>query len=130
MPGWNTYPFDDTKWLQAEVVSLPEGKLEAQLNRNMKVMDTVKPIGITESAPGVYILDMGQNMVGWLLHENKGAIRRYVKTAFCRVVAERRFYLYGKSANGTFGRYLYLKGKFYGRVANRLLLIMDFVLLN
>lgn len=52
MPGWNTYPFDDTKWLQAEVVSLPGGKLEAQLNRNMKVMDTVKPIGITESAPG------------------------------------------------------------------------------
>lgn len=117
MPGWNTYPFDDTKWLQAEVVSLPGGKLEAQLNRNMKVMDTVKPIGITESAPGVYILDMGQNMVGWLRMKVKGQSGDTLKLRFCRVVAERRFYLYGKSANGTFGRYLYLKGKFYGRVA-------------
>lgn len=86
MPGWNTYPFDDTKWLQAEVVSLPGGKLEAQLNRNMKVMDTVKPIGITESAPGVYILDMGQNMVGWLRMKVKGQSGDTLKLRFAELL--------------------------------------------
>ena len=74
------------KWLQAEVVSLPGGKLEAQLNRNMKVMDTVKPIGITESAPGVYILDMGQNMVGWLRMKVKGQSGDTLKLRFAELL--------------------------------------------
>lgn len=56
--------------------------MEAQLNRNMKVMDTVKPIGITESAPGVYILDMGQNMVGWLRMKVKGQSGDTLKLRF------------------------------------------------
>ena len=60
--------------------------MEAQLNRNMKVMDTVKPIGITESAPGVYILDMGQNMVGWLRMKVKGQSGDTLKLRFAELL--------------------------------------------
>ncbi len=31
----------------------------------IRVTETLKPIAINEIRPGVYIFDMGQNMVGW-----------------------------------------------------------------
>lgn len=49
-------------------------------------MDTVKPIGITESAPGVYILDMGQNMVGWLRMKVKGQSGDTLKLRFAELL--------------------------------------------
>ena len=72
IPGWNTTSFDDSKWLQAELVQAPGGKLEAQLNRNMKVMETIRPVAITQPKPGMYILDMGQNMVGRVAMKVRG----------------------------------------------------------
>jgi len=75
MPGWNNIGFNDRKWLDAEYVQEPGGKYEAQMNDNMKVMETIKPVTITLIKPGTYILDMGQNMVGWLkirVQGNKG----------------------------------------------------------
>lgn len=72
MSGWNTSHFDDSKWLQAEKTKTPDGKLESQFNYNIQVMDTLYPVAVTEPKPGMYILDMGQNMVGWLHMKVKG----------------------------------------------------------
>jgi len=66
MPGWNTTTFDDSSWLQADLMPAPKGKLTAQPNPNLRVMEEIKPIKITKLPDGKYILDMGQNMVGWL----------------------------------------------------------------
>jgi alpha-L-rhamnosidase len=82
MPGWNTAGFNDSKWLQAEAVAAPEGKLEAQLNPNIKIMETLKPVGIKSPDKGVYVLDMGQNMVGWLRMKVKGKKGDQVKLRF------------------------------------------------
>ncbi len=88
MPGWNATGFDDSKWLQAELVQAPEGKLEAQLNRNIKVMETIRPAGITQPKPGMYILDMGQNMVGWVTMKVKGKAGDKVKLRFAEVLQD------------------------------------------
>jgi alpha-L-rhamnosidase len=40
--------------------------LEGQLNGNIKMMDDMRPTSVKELKKGVYIVDMGQNMVGWL----------------------------------------------------------------
>ncbi|GAB3649296.1 hypothetical protein GCM10028791_14550 [Echinicola sediminis] len=74
-PGWDQAGFDDGKWLQAEYVQEPRGDFEAQMNENMKVMQEVKPVSISKIADDRFILDMGQNMVGWLqmsVEGNKG----------------------------------------------------------
>jgi alpha-L-rhamnosidase len=71
-PGWNSTGFDDNKWLKAELVESPGGRVEAQMNEPIKVMATVKPIGITQLKPGTWIMDMGQNMAGWLQMRVKG----------------------------------------------------------
>jgi alpha-L-rhamnosidase len=66
MPGWNAPGFDDSKWLKPELVKKPEGLLSAQMNSNMKVMETIKPASITKLNADTFIMDMSQNMVGWL----------------------------------------------------------------
>ncbi|RZK34171.1 MAG: alpha-rhamnosidase, partial [Pedobacter sp.] len=44
--GWNNVGFDDSKWLKAEFVQEPTGVIEAQMNENIKVMNTLKPVSI------------------------------------------------------------------------------------
>jgi alpha-L-rhamnosidase len=75
MPGWNKVGYNAASWVQAQQLKKLKGYLMAQVNPNIKVMDTVKPISIHKTPDGRYILDMGQNMVGWLrvnLHGNEG----------------------------------------------------------
>jgi len=88
MPGWNAKGFDDSAWMQAELVEAPEGALEAQRNLNIKVMETIRPVGITQPQPDTYILDMGQNMVGWLAMRVKGKAGDQVKLRFAEVLQE------------------------------------------
>ena len=66
MPGWNKAGFDDAGWLQAEYVEEPGGEPEAQMNENMKIMKIIRPASLAELQKGRYILDMGQNMAGWV----------------------------------------------------------------
>lgn len=72
MSGWNNVSFNDNKWIKPELVQAPGGKLEAQMNEFVKVMNVVKPVSIKEQKPGVYIMDMGQNMAGWIRLRVKG----------------------------------------------------------
>lgn len=72
MKGWNTTNFDDKSWVNARYVQEPGGFFEAQMTPNMKIMGEVKPISIKATPRGTYILDMGQNMVGWLQLKVKG----------------------------------------------------------
>ena len=72
MKGWATTNFDDKNWVNARYVQEPGGFYEAQMTPNMKIMGEVKPISIKATPKGTYILDMGQNMVGWLQLKVKG----------------------------------------------------------
>ena len=65
MSGWSEAGFDDSLWQKAVVVEAPGGVLTAQPNPYIRVQDTLTPISITQNENG-YIVDMGQNMVGWL----------------------------------------------------------------
>ena len=64
-PGWSAAGFDDSKWAAAQAVSAPGGVMSAEMSEPIRVTGTLKPVSINEVSPGVYIYDMGQNMVGW-----------------------------------------------------------------
>ena len=66
LTGWETAGYDDASWQQVDIMTAPEGKLTAQPNPNIRVMEEIKPVRISKLADGKFILDMGQNMVGWL----------------------------------------------------------------
>ena len=88
MPGWSVGGFDDSRWLPIEKTKAPEGKLEAQLNRNIQVMETILPVAVTEPKPGIFILDMGQNMVGRLRIKVKGQEGNQVILRFSEILKD------------------------------------------
>lgn len=82
MAGWNQPGYQAQNWLKAQFVQEAEGMPEAQMTANMKVMETLKPIALGQLKPGVFILDMGQNMAGWLKMRVKGVRGTKVKLRF------------------------------------------------
>ncbi|MFA6173645.1 MAG: family 78 glycoside hydrolase catalytic domain, partial [Kiritimatiellales bacterium] len=65
LTGWAEPGFDDSRWESPQLVAAPGGKLVPQMIEPIRVTGTLKPVSVLELQPGVYIFDMGQNMVGW-----------------------------------------------------------------
>ena len=63
--GWTLPGFDDQRWNAAQVMRSPGGVVRAQMSAPIRVMHDLQPVKITQPRPGVYVFDMGQNMVGW-----------------------------------------------------------------
>jgi len=87
-PGWDLPGFDDSAWRAAEAVAGPGGVLSAQMSEPIRVMDTVKPVAIKQPMPGIYVFDMGQNMVGWCKLSVKGDRGTQVKLRFAETVKD------------------------------------------
>ena len=67
---WHLADYDDSDWLLADLMVAPEGKLTPQPNPNIQVQEELNPIEISELSDNKYIIDMGQNMVGWVSINN------------------------------------------------------------
>ena len=69
LPGWDRPGFAAAGWSPVAVLPHPDGaqrtRLVAQCNEPIRVVREVRPVRMTEPEPGVYVYDMGQNMVGW-----------------------------------------------------------------
>jgi alpha-L-rhamnosidase len=66
MKGWSTPGFStDDKWSKADKMPEPEGQLFAQVTEPIRITQTIKPHSINQIAQDTFIVDMGQNMVGW-----------------------------------------------------------------
>jgi len=65
--GWDmpNYPMGD-EWMPAIEVAPPKGMLVSQKLEPIKVVQQVRPVGMTNPKKGVYVFDMGQNMAGWV----------------------------------------------------------------
>lgn len=88
LDGWNKNGFDDSKWLAADVMETPPGELTVQANPNLRIQEEIKPVNITERPDGKYIIDMGQNMVGWLAIDLKGKKDQPITMTFAEILKE------------------------------------------
>ena len=64
-PGWDTPGFADASWSAAVVEPAPQSTVSAEMTTPTRVVATLNPISVKAIAGGAYIVDMGQNMVGW-----------------------------------------------------------------
>ncbi|MDK3160830.1 family 78 glycoside hydrolase catalytic domain [Kamptonema cortianum] len=68
--GWDQPGFDDSSWTWTRdggmEFSLNFGPVVAQMNEPIRITHDFAPVSVSEPQPGVYVLDMGQNMVGWV----------------------------------------------------------------
>lgn len=62
--GWTEPGFDDTSWGRAVAVVGASPEPVAQLDAPVRVTEELTPREVTQPAPGVFVLDLGQNMVG------------------------------------------------------------------
>jgi len=86
MKDWDKPGFDDSNWIDAQLVVKPAGKLVAQLNEPIRVTGHIKPVSIKQLKPGVFIFDMGQNMVGWASLTVKGKKGDKIKMRFSEIL--------------------------------------------
>jgi alpha-L-rhamnosidase len=66
MTGWAEPGFNDSEWYGVGLEGLGQALLVAQPDEGVKVTEEVMANTVTEPESGVYIFDMGQNMVGWV----------------------------------------------------------------
>lgn len=66
MPGWATVTFDDSKWKSVDLTEAPGGTLHWQQSLNMKIMNVIRPVFVKKKQDGKFLVDMGQNLVGWV----------------------------------------------------------------
>ncbi|MDR0891920.1 MAG: family 78 glycoside hydrolase catalytic domain [Mediterranea sp.] len=71
LTGWTQAGYDDLHWMPAERVSIPLGTLRAQMMPGMVVADSLRPLSVKKLGDK-YIVDLGQNMAGWLRIRVKG----------------------------------------------------------
>ncbi len=63
--NWNDAPSTEAGWGRVAIAAAPEALLVAQDFQPIRAHETLSPKTVTNPTPGVYIFDLGQNMVGW-----------------------------------------------------------------
>src|SRR5437868_1422919 len=84
--GWDRAAFSDSRWGAVVVAPEPQVPFVAQNFQPIRPHETLKPKAITSPKPGVYILDLGQNMVGWARLRVNGKAGTKVQLRFGEVV--------------------------------------------
>lgn len=64
--GWSLASFDDSEWGSTSLYSHPKELLIAQENEPVRIVNTIVPVSVLTTPSGEMVLDMGQNMVGWV----------------------------------------------------------------
>lgn len=67
--NWNTLEYEPTwanGWMYTVYVAPPQGKLEAQQIEPIEVCDTYPEVSRTQKGKGIFIIDVGCNIAGWL----------------------------------------------------------------
>ncbi len=93
IPDWSKPELVDSDWdCVREFDATDLGKVKERLSLPVIVKETIEPIGLLHTPAGELVLDMGQNMVGWLrfrIHEPKGT---QIKISYGEVLQENNFY--------------------------------------
>jgi alpha-L-rhamnosidase len=71
--AWNMPAFDDSSWDSAIKMEWNKDILVAQENVPVRKINEIKPIEMFTTPKGETVLDLGQNMVGWLRFNVSGA---------------------------------------------------------
>jgi alpha-L-rhamnosidase len=95
IPDWNKPSFEDALWSNVRVKKGPMGQLKAQMIPANRVMREITPVSVNSPESGVYLVDMGQNMAGWIQLKVKGDSGDVVKMKFGEML----------NADGTLNQY-------------------------
>lgn len=64
LENWSQPAFDDSQWSPAKVRAWPDLAIEAQVMEPVRQVRELKPKSVSQPKPGLWVFDLGQNMVG------------------------------------------------------------------
>jgi len=84
--SWSAPNYSGGTWRPVDSEPIGPVPLVAQYAPTVQRIVELKPKKITEPKPGTYVLDLGQNMVGWARLRVKGEAGRTVKMRFAEIL--------------------------------------------
>ena len=97
---WTETGYDESGWQKAALMEAPKGKLTAQLSPSLKVMEKITPASVTAVDGGRYIVDLGQNMVGFMQVRLNGKKDQPITMRFAEVLKDNGTELYLDNIRG------------------------------
>ena len=87
--GWDMPCYKaGAEWQEAVKVASPGGALVSQVMEPIKVTGDIKPVCVSSPEQGLYIIDLGQNISGWLRMNVQGAAGTKVVLKYAEVLNE------------------------------------------
>jgi len=72
LPGWDEPGFDDTSWSGVSVIDFDRTLLSAPIGVPVRRIEEISPKNVIKTPAGETVIDMGQNMVGFLRLRARG----------------------------------------------------------
>jgi alpha-L-rhamnosidase len=85
-PGWDTAIFQDAAWTAAAISDAPPAVVSSQMSPTIQVTENILPKSVASPAPGVFIFDMGQNLVGWAGLTASGPAGTKIRLRFAEIL--------------------------------------------
>lgn len=94
MEGWSEAGYDDREWALVTVFDHPMEILVAQEGAPVRIVEHLRPRALITTPAGETVLDMGQNMVGWMRFKARGPAGAVVTLRHAEVLdREGNFYV-------------------------------------
>ena len=74
-PRWDQFGYDESQWEKVEEVPAPSVKLHSNSSTPLQVVKLISPVTKFRTKSGSYIIDLGQNISGWIRLSIRGAVR-------------------------------------------------------
>ncbi|MFK7984271.1 MAG: glycoside hydrolase family 78 protein, partial [Saprospiraceae bacterium] len=84
--NWANNGFDDSQWGEVGVLDYQKDKLVTSPSPPVKAIETIAPIDLITTPKGETVLDLGQNIVGWVRMKVKGEKGHKVTLQFAEVL--------------------------------------------
>ena len=97
--NWDQPNFDDAEWQPVSVEEIGDMQLVAEPSQPVRVTQEIDAKKVTEPKEGVYVFDMGQNMVGWAQLRVRGEAGTQVTLRYAEALNPRWDDLYGEPQN-------------------------------
>ena len=84
--------FEDKTIYDVKEIDLGYGRLKARLSLPVKIKETLKPVEVIKTLAGETVLDMGQNMVGWIEFKTNAPKGSEIALQYGELLQEGNFY--------------------------------------
>lgn len=85
-PGWDAPGFEAGDWMGVRTSNINAVPLVSDCSPPVRALEAIEPASITETAPGIWIVDLGQNIAGWARLTASGAAGTRVTLRFAEIL--------------------------------------------